>query len=182
MIEKANILNPDDLERVIKRISHEILERNRGSENLVIIGLRKRGVPLARRIADRIESFEEKKVDFGKLDISFYRDDFGMKIKSDVEKTEIGFDITDKNVILVDDVLFTGRTIRAAMDAIIDLGRPRSIQLVVLIDRGHRELPIRADYVGKNVPTSRNELVMVKLKETDGEDGVILLEKEEDVK
>jgi pyrimidine operon attenuation protein / uracil phosphoribosyltransferase len=182
MIEKANILNPEDLERVIKRISHEILERNRGSEDLVIIGLRKRGVPLARRIADRIESFEDKKVDFGKLDISFYRDDFGMKIKSEIEKTEIGFDITDKNVILVDDVLFTGRTIRAALDAIIDLGRPRSIQLVVLIDRGHRELPIRADYVGKNVPTSCNELVMVKLKETDGEDGVILIEKGEDVK
>jgi pyrimidine operon attenuation protein / uracil phosphoribosyltransferase len=182
MIEKASILNPEDLERVIKRISHEILERNRGSEDLVIIGLRKRGVPLARRIADRIESFEDKKVDFGKLDISFYRDDFGMKIKSEIEKTEIGFDITDKNVILVDDVLFTGRTIRAALDAIIDLGRPRSIQLVVLIDRGHRELPIRADYVGKNVPTSCNELVMVKLKETDGEDGVILIEKGEDVK
>jgi pyrimidine operon attenuation protein / uracil phosphoribosyltransferase len=182
MIEKANILSPDDMERVIKRISHEILERNRGSENLVIIGLRKRGVPLAGRIAAKIESFEKNKVDFGKLDISFYRDDFGMNIKSDIEKTEIGFDITDKNVILVDDVLFTGRTIRAALDAIIDLGRPRSIQLVVLIDRGHRELPIRADYVGKNVPTSRNELVMVRLKETDGEDSVILVEKEKDVK
>ncbi|MES0341657.1 MAG: bifunctional pyr operon transcriptional regulator/uracil phosphoribosyltransferase PyrR, partial [Candidatus Humimicrobiaceae bacterium] len=121
-------------------------------------------------------------VPFGMLDISLYRDDFGQKIKNEMRKTEIDFDVTDKNVILVDDVLFTGRTIRAALDAIIDLGRPKSIQLVVLIDRGHRELPIRADYVGKNLPTSRNEMVEVKLAETDGEDGVILVEKDEDVK
>ncbi|MCD4670423.1 MAG: bifunctional pyr operon transcriptional regulator/uracil phosphoribosyltransferase PyrR, partial [Actinomycetia bacterium] len=161
MAEKANILNSSDLKRVIKRISHEILERNRGSESLVIIGLQKKGVPLGRRIARNIEALEERKIKFGKLDISFYRDDFGKKIKSDIEKTEIDFDVADKNVILVDDVLFTGRTIRAALDAIIDLGRPRSIQLVVLIDRGHRELPIRADYVGKNLPTSRNEMVEV---------------------
>jgi pyrimidine operon attenuation protein / uracil phosphoribosyltransferase len=182
MIEKANILSKGDLRRVIKRISHEILERNRGSENLVIIGLQKRGVPLGKRIAANIESFEDKKIKFGKLDISFYRDDFGKKIKTDIEKTEIDFDVTDMNVILVDDVLFTGRTIRAALDAIIDLGRPRSIQLVVLIDRGHRELPIRADYVGKNLPTSQNEMVEVRLMETDGGDSVILVEKEEDVK
>ncbi len=182
MAEKANILNSSDLDRVIKRISHEILEKNRGSENLVIIGLQKKGVPLGRRIARNIEALEKRKIGFGKLDISFYRDDFGRKIKSDIEKTEIDFDVTDKNVILVDDVLFTGRTIRAALDAIIDLGRPRSIQLVVLIDRGHRELPIRADYVGKNLPTSRNEMVEVRLDETDGRDSVILVEKVKDVK
>ena len=182
MIEKAVILNAADLDRVIKRISHEILERNRGSESLVVIGLQKRGVPLGKRIAANIEAFEGKKIGFGKLDISFYRDDFASKIKADIEKTEIDFDVTDKNVILVDDVLFTGRTIRAALDAIIDLGRPKSIQLVVLIDRGHRELPIRADYVGKNLPTSKNEMVSVRLEETDGEDSVILVEGSEDVK
>ena len=182
MIEKANILSAADLDRVIKRISHEIVEKNRGSESLVVVGLQKRGVPLGKRIADNIGSFENRKIDFGKLDISFYRDDFASKIKADIAKTEIDFDVTDKNVILVDDVLFTGRTIRVALDAIIDLGRPRSIQLVVLIDRGHRELPIRADYVGKNLPTSRNERVMVRLKETDGEDSVILVEGQEDVK
>ena len=182
MIEKAVILNSADVERVIKRISHEILERNRGSGDLAIIGLRKRGVPLAGRIGSKIEEFEKNRVPSGMLDISLYRDDFGQKIKNDIGKTEIDFDVTGKNVILVDDVLFTGRTIRAALDAIIDLGRPKSIQLVVLIDRGHRELPIRADYVGKNLPTSRNEMVEVKLMETDGEDSVILVEKGEDVK
>lgn len=182
MIEKANIMSSADLERVIKRISHEIVERNRGSENLVIIGLQKRGVPLGRRIGANIESFEKRKIRFGRLDISFYRDDYGKKIKADIEKTEIDFDVTDMNVILVDDVLFTGRTIRAALDAIIDLGRPRSIQLVVLIDRGHRELPIRADYVGKNLPTAQNEMVEVKFVETDDMDSVILVEREEDVK
>ena len=182
MIEKANILSAADLDRVIKRISHEILEHNRGSESLVVIGLQKRGVPLGKRIAANIGVFEDKKVAFGKLDISFYRDDFASNIKADIGKTEIDFDVTDKNVILVDDVLFTGRTIRAALDAIIDLGRPKSIQLVVLIDRGHRELPIRADYVGKNLPTSINETVSVRLKETDGEDSVILVEGSGDVK
>ena len=176
MIEKANILNAADLERVIKRISHEILEHNRGSENLVVIGLHKRGIPLGERIAAKIQSFEQREIKFGKLDISFYRDDYARNIKADIGKTDIDFDVTDKNVILVDDVLFTGRTIRAALDAIIDLGRPKSIQLVVLIDRGHRELPIRADYVGKNLPTSRDEKVSVRLKETDGEDSVILVE------
>ena len=182
MIEKAIILSSTDVDRVIKRISHEILERNRGSGDLAIIGLQKRGVPLARRIGSNIEEFEGTNVPFGMLDISLYRDDFGQKIKREIGKTEIDFDVTNKNVILVDDVLFTGRTIRAALDAIIDLGRPNSIQLVVLIDRGHRELPIRADYVGKNLPTSRNEMVEVKFEETDGEDSVILVEKDEDVK
>ena len=182
MIEKAVILSPADVDRVIKRISHEILERNRGSENLAIIGLQKRGVPLARRIGANIEVFEGRKVPSGMLDISLYRDDFGQKIKDEMGRTEIDFNVADRDVILVDDVLFTGRTIRAALDAIIDLGRPKSIQLVVLIDRGHRELPIRADYVGKNLPTSRYETVEVKLAETDGEDSVILVEKSKDAK
>jgi len=182
MIEKATILSAADLDRVIKRISHEIVERNRGCDNLVVIGLQKRGVPLGKRIAANLESFEDRKIYFGKLDVSFYRDDYASKIKVDIEKTEIDFDVTDKNVILVDDVLFTGRTIRAALDAIMDLGRPKSIQLVVLIDRGHRELPVKADYVGKNLPTSRNEKVAVRLTETDSEDIVILVESKEDVK
>ena len=182
MIEKAVILNPADVDRVIKRISHEILERNRGSGNLAIIGLQKRGVPLALRIGENIKAFEGRKVPSGMLDISLYRDDFGQKIKTEMRKTEIDFDVAGRDVLLVDDVLFTGRTIRAALDAIMDLGRPKSIQLVVLIDRGHRELPIRADYVGKNLPTSRNEMVEVKFTETDGEDSVILVEKDEDAK
>ena len=176
MIEKANILNESDMDRVLKRISHEILEKNKGSSDIVVIGLQKRGVPLAKRIAANIEKFEGGKVKAGELDISFYRDDIGQNIKSDIRKTYIPFDVKDKNVILVDDVLYTGRTIRAALDAIIDLGRPKTVQLVVLIDRGHRELPIRADYVGKNLPTAADEIVAVKLKETDGEDSVILVE------
>lgn len=177
MREKAFILNEDDIDRVLRRISHEILEKNKGSKSLVFIGLQKRGVPLANRIAKNIESFEGVKIKAGKLDISFYRDDIGHNIKPDIQITDIPFDIKDKNIILVDDVLFTGRTVRAALDAIIDFGRPRSIQLVVLIDRGHRELPIRADYVGKNLPTALNEFVDVRLKEIDGVDSVVVLEK-----
>lgn len=179
MVEKANILNEADMDRVLKRISHEILERNKGSSDLVVIGLQKRGVPLAKRIAVNIQKFEGGKINSGELDISFYRDDIGRKIRSDIRKTYIPFDIKDKNVILVDDVLYTGRSIRAALDAIIDLGRPKTVQLVVLIDRGHRELPIRADYVGKNLPTAADEMVVVKLKEIDGEDSVILVEDKE---
>ena len=178
MQEKAQILSENDIDRVIKRISHEILERNRGSESLVFIGLQKRGVPLAKRIAENIKNFEGTKIETGKLDITFYRDDIGKNIKPIAQITDISFDIEGKNVILVDDVLYTGRTVRAALDAIIDFGRPKSIQLVVLIDRGHRELPIRADYVGKNLPTSHNESVEVKLKETDDEDSVTLVEGE----
>ena len=177
MIEKAHILNEDDIDRVVRRISHEILERNKGPESLVFIGIQKRGVPLADRIAKNIEKFEGTEIKAGKLDITFYRDDIGQNIKPNSRITDISFDIEGKNVILVDDVLYTGRTVRAAMDAIIDFGRPRSIQLVVLIDRGHRELPIRADYVGKNLPTSINEFVEVKLKETDGLDRVTVVEK-----
>ncbi|MFO7929195.1 MAG: bifunctional pyr operon transcriptional regulator/uracil phosphoribosyltransferase PyrR [Candidatus Humimicrobiaceae bacterium] len=176
MQEKALILSKEDIERVIKRISHEILERNKGCKDLVFIGIQKRGVPLSQRIAENIKELENVDIPVGKLDISFYRDDIGKKIKSDIQITDIPFDIKDKNIILVDDVLFTGRTIRAALDAIIDLGRPKTIQLVVLVDRGHRELPIRADYVGKNIPTSLNEFIDVRVKETDGMDKVFISE------
>jgi len=174
MREKATVLNTDDIERIIRRISHEIVERNKGSENLIFIGIQKKGIPLAKRIKESIEKITNSEIKLGKLDISFYRDDVNEKIKSDVNITDIPFEIRGKDIILVDDVLFTGRTIRAAMDAIMDFGRPQSIQLVVLIDRGHRELPIRADYVGKNLPTSLNEFVEVKFSEIDNEDKVTI--------
>lgn len=172
MREKTTVLNSEDIERIIKRISHEIIERNKGSENIIFIGIQKRGVPLAKRIKENIESLFNSEIKLGKLDISFYRDDVSEKIKPDVDITDMLFEIKGKDIILVDDVLFTGRTIRSALDAIMDFGRPKSIQLVVLIDRGHRELPIRADYVGKNIPTSLNEFVEVKLSEVDNEDKV----------
>lgn len=172
MREKATVLNESDMDRIVKRIAHEIIERNKGSNNLIFLGIQKKGIPLAERIRDHIENLEKTQIDFGKLDISFYRDDIDKKIKTDFNITDIPFEIKDKDIILVDDVLFTGRTIRAALDAIMDFGRPKSIQLVVLIDRGHRELPIRADYVGKNLPTSLNEYVEVMFKEIEGEDKV----------
>jgi len=172
MREKATVLNENDMDRIVKRIAHEIIERNKGSRNLVFLGIQKKGIPLAERIREHIKDLEKTEIDFGKLDISFYRDDIDKKIKTDFNITDIPFEIKDKDIILVDDVLFTGRTIRAALDAIMDFGRPKSIQLVVLIDRGHRELPIRADYVGKNLPTSLNEYVEVKFKEIEGEDKV----------
>ncbi|MCL5070285.1 MAG: bifunctional pyr operon transcriptional regulator/uracil phosphoribosyltransferase PyrR [Actinobacteria bacterium] len=176
MQEKASILNENDIERILKRISHEIIERNKGSKNLVFIGIQKRGVPLAERIAKNIEELEKNDLKIGRLDITFYRDDVGSKIKPVIDITDIPFEIDGKDIILVDDVLFTGRTIRASLDAIIDFGRPKSIQLVVLIDRGHRELPIRADYVGKNIPTSINEFVEVRLREIDDTDMVKIFE------
>jgi pyrimidine operon attenuation protein / uracil phosphoribosyltransferase len=172
MREKATVLNAEDIERIIKRISHEIIERNKGSENIIFIGIQKKGVPLAERIKESTEKITNSEIESGKLDISFYRDDINEKIKSDVNITDIPFEIKGRDIVLVDDVLFTGRTVRAAMDAIIDFGRPKSIQLVVLVDRGHRELPIRADYVGKNLPTSLNEFVEVRLNEIDNEDKV----------
>ena len=181
MKEKALLLNENDIERILKRISHEIIERNKGSENLVFIGIQKRGVPVAERIAKNIEKLEKNDLKVGKLDITFYRDDVASKLKPVIEITDIPFKIDDKDIILVDDVLYTGRTIRASLDAIIDFGRPKTIQLVVLVDRGHRELPIRADYVGKNIPTARNESVEVKLKETDGVDMVMIWEIKESV-
>lgn len=176
--EKAKILDESGIERAITRISHEILEKNKGTDELVIIGIRNRGEHLAYRIAGTIENITKRKVLVGILDITLYRDDLTEVAEQPVLKeTNIDFDITKKRIVLVDDVLFTGRTIRCAMDQLIDFGRPAVIQLAVLIDRGHRELPIRADYVGKNVPTSLNEIVEVKIKEVDGIDEVIICEK-----
>lgn len=166
------------ISRAISRISHEIIEKNKGVDNVVIIGIRRRGVPLAERIAQKVQEVEGRNLPLGVLDITLYRDDLSnIASQPVVHKTEIPFDITGKKVVLVDDVLFTGRTVRAALDALIDLGRPQMIQLAVLIDRGHRELPIRADYVGKNVPTSRNEVIKVKLREVDDEDCVVIYDR-----
>lgn len=170
------ILGSKDIERVLTRIAHEIIERNKGVENLCLVGIQRGGVHLARRLASQIESIEGGHIDVGALDITFYRDDIFVKKEQPVVRaTAIPFSITGKTVVLVDDVLFTGRSIRAAMDALIDLGRPASIQLAVLIDRGHRELPIRADYVGKNIPTHLNDSVEVYLKEEGMEDKVVLI-------
>jgi pyrimidine operon attenuation protein/uracil phosphoribosyltransferase len=170
-------MDADDIRRALTRIAHEILEKNAGTEDLVLIGIRRRGVPLARRIADRIKKIEDAAVPQGILDITLYRDDLSqLDYHPLVRKTEVPFSITGKKIVLVDDVLFTGRTARAALDALMDLGRPQLIQLAVLIDRGHRELPIRADYVGKNVPTSRKEVVQVSLMEIDEEDKVTIVE------
>ena len=171
----ANVMEPDDVRRALTRIAHEILERDKGTDALVLVGIADRGDDLARRLAAEIARIEGVEVPVGVLDITFYRDDIGLRAEApEVHETRIGFDVTDTTVVLVDDVLFTGRTIRSAMDALTDLGRPRRIQLAVLVDRGHRQLPIRADYVGKNVPTSRADDVRVLLQELDGEDAVIV--------
>ncbi len=170
---KKLIMDSEAIERSLKRIAHEIVEKNRGSKDLALIGIRNRGVYLARRLAQKIESIEPSKVLQGSLDITFYRDDFGDKLNiAKPNKTEITFDANNLNLILVDDVLYTGRTVRAAMDALMDFGRPKSIQLAILVDRGHRELPIKADFVGKNIPTSKDERVWVNLLEEDGLDSV----------
>ncbi len=183
-LRKAVVMDTSQLRRTVTRIAHEILERNRGTGDIILVGIRKRGVPLAERIAKAIESFEGSSVPVGALDITLYRDDIQMISPNPlVGKTEINEDISDRVVVLVDDVLFTGRTVRAALDELTDFGRPKAIQLAVLIDRGHREYPIRADFVGKNVPTSSNETVVVLLNETDGEEQVVLcdvVEGEED--
>ncbi|KPK02422.1 MAG: transcriptional regulator [Nitrospira bacterium SG8_35_4] len=172
------LLNSKEIKRALTRIAHEIVERNKGIDNICLVGIQKGGVLLARRLASIIESIEERLIDIGTLDISFYRDDINTSMKQPVvSKTEIPCSITDKAVVLVDDVLFTGRSIRAAMDALIDFGRPSQIQLAVLIDRGHRQLPIRPDYVGKNIPTSFNERIEVNLQEEKKEDVVILITK-----
>ena len=179
MREKAKILDKETLNRTIMRMAHEILEKNKGTKELCLVGIRNRGVYLARRLADCIESIEKERIAVGALDITLYRDDLTLVAAQPlVRKTEIDFDLTDKNIVLVDDVLYTGRTIRAALDALIDLGRPKSIQLAVLIDRGHRELPVRADYVGKNIPTSQSEAVEVRLEEVDGQDEAVIMERE----
>ncbi|MBQ6424737.1 MAG: bifunctional pyr operon transcriptional regulator/uracil phosphoribosyltransferase PyrR [Acidaminococcaceae bacterium] len=175
MIKKTSIMDADGIRRALIRIAHEITEKNRGVENVALVGIRTRGVPLAARIAEEIRKIENAEVPVGSLDITLYRDDLTtMGYNPVIHGTEIDFDITGKHIVLVDDVLYTGRTIRAALDAIIDMGRPNSIQLAVLIDRGHRELPIRADYAGKNVPTSRRETIEVALQEEGKEDEVIL--------
>lgn len=173
---KAVILDAEQMQRALRRISHEIIERNGGIESIVIVGIHRRGVQLAQRIAAALERFESIPVPFGTLDITFYRDDLTtLGPHPRVGESHIPVDIHDRNVVLVDDVLFTGRTVRAALDELMmDFGRARSIQLAVLIDRGHRELPIRPDYVGKNLPTSRREIVKVHVKELDGEDQVLL--------
>jgi pyrimidine operon attenuation protein / uracil phosphoribosyltransferase len=180
MKEKAKILDKETMGRSLMRIAHEIVEKNKGTADLCLVGIRTRGVYLAERLARDIRSIEQKAVPVGILDITLYRDDLTLIASHPVvHKTEIGFDITGKNVVLVDDVLYSGRTIRAALDALIDLGRPHTIQLAVLIDRGHRELPIRPDYVGKNIPTGKNETVEVRLSEAEGADEVVITEKEE---
>ncbi len=174
---KSKVLDHTAFERTLTRLAHEILEKNRGSESIVIVGIVTRGEILARRLAAKIQNIEHRELRIGFIDITLYRDDLrGNPAQPILRGTDIHFDITDRNVILVDDVLYTGRTVRAALDELVDLGRPSSIQLAVLVDRGHRELPIRADYVGKNIPTARNEEVRVMLTETDGEDSVLLLE------
>lgn len=176
-MQKAKIMDEKAIGRAITRISHEIIERNKGIENVVLIGIKTRGIPVANRIAKKIETIEGEKVKTGEMDITLYRDDLTKKqIDPVVNSTKIEFDITDKTVVLVDDVLYTGRTVRSALNALMDVGRPKSIQLAVLVDRGHRELPIRADYVGKNVPTSKSEIISVKLNECDNEDSVSIEE------
>lgn len=174
------VFTKEEIERAVTRISHEIIENNKGVKNLAIVGIRTRGYVLAERIAKVIDNLYGTKLDVGALDITFYRDDLSVVAEQPViHNTEIEFDIENKNIVLVDDVLYTGRTIRCALDALIDFGRPGTIQLAVLIDRGHRELPIRADYVGKNIPTSQEELVQVKLQEIDSEDNVAIISKGE---
>lgn len=175
MSEKV-VLTSREIGRVLARIAHEIVERNKGAEDIVLVGMRTRGAPLARRIAEIIEDFEGIPVPVGALDIGLYRDDIEpSESRSTIQsRTDIPTSITNKRVVLIDDVLYTGRSIRAAMDALMDLGRPGLIQLAVLVDRGHRELPVRADYVGKNIPSSRDEEIIVQLEETDGIDEVVI--------
>jgi len=175
--EKAQIMDAEGIRRAITRIAHEIIEKNKGTSGTVLIGIRRRGVPLAERLGQRIKEIEGARLPIGVLDITLYRDDLSTLAEQPVvHRTEVPFSIVDKRILLVDDVLYTGRTVRAALDALIDLGRPQSIQLVVLVDRGHRELPIRADFVGKNVPTSRREVIAVHLTEVDGVDKVVIEE------
>lgn len=172
--EITKVMDENEIRRALKRIAHEIVERNKGAENLVIIGVQSRGVPMARRLAKLISEIEGVDLAVGSLNTALYRDDYATRAARTVSASTIPFDVTNKNVILVDEVLYTGRTTRAALDAIMDLGRPAVIQLAVLIDRGHRELPIRADYVGKNLPTAVREKVEVHWAETKGEDAVMI--------
>ena len=174
---KAKIIDELGLERTITRLAHEILERNKGANNIILIGMRTRGEFLAKRIQNKIFEIDSTKPTLGILDATLYRDDFRTRLKQpEVSVTDITFDITEKDIILIDDVLYTGRTTRAALDALMDLGRPSSIQFCVLVDRGHREMPIKADFIKKNIPTSVNEEVKVKMNEIDDEDAVYLIE------
>jgi pyrimidine operon attenuation protein/uracil phosphoribosyltransferase len=174
MSEKI-VMTAEDIRRTIARIAHEIIEHNKDIDHLLLVGLHTRGVPLAKRLAKNIELYEKSRPVLGSLDFSLYRDDIDNSAVKKVQRTDVPTDINNKSVVLVDDVLYTGRSVRAALDALIDLGRPRSIQLAVLIDRGHREMPIRADYVGKNIPSARHEEIQVRLKETDGRDEVTIV-------
>lgn len=179
MNKKTTILDKSAVNRALTRIAHEIVERNKGGENLVLVGVKTRGIPLAKRLQDKVKQIEDITVPIGELDITLYRDDLQQKFKDpELLATNIEVNIEEKTVILVDDVLFTGRTVRAAMDAVMDLGRPAQIQLAVLTDRGHRELPIRADYVGKNIPTSKEEIVVVNVSEHDDLDEVSIFKSE----
>ncbi len=174
---KGRLMSASEIERTLVRLAHEIVEKNAGAENVGLVGIKRRGVPLAERIAAHIGKIEKKKIDTGVLDISFYRDDLTTSgPRPTVNKSDIGFDVNGRDIVLMDDVLYTGRTIRAAMDALFDHGRPKSVQLLVLIDRGHRELPIQATYTGRSVPTSSREIIEVKLKEIDGDEQVQLVE------
>lgn len=175
---EKQIMSEEEIRRALVRVAHEIIERNGGAENLALVGIRARGVPLAQRLSRIISDFEGQPVPVGALDITLYRDDIA--IRSDhpiVRRTEIPFDVDNRAIVLVDDVLYTGRTVRAALDALMDLGRPQRIELAVLVDRGHRELPIRADSVGKDVPTSRNEEIVVRVEEMDGKDEVVIVKR-----
>ena len=175
-ILRARVFEADDLKRAMTRIAHEIVERNHGAGDVVLVGLYTRGVVVARRLAAAIASFEGVEVPVGALDVSFYRDDIALRRVAPLGPTQLPGDVKEKVVVLCDDVLFTGRTVRAAMDAVVDFGRPRAVQLAVLVDRGHRELPIRADYVGKNLPTKWDEDVRVHFEESDGDDGIEIWE------
>jgi pyrimidine operon attenuation protein / uracil phosphoribosyltransferase len=174
MAERAEVMDAADVHRALVRIAHEVVERNKGTGGLVVVGIHTRGVPLARRLAAHLAEIEGRPVPAGAVDVAMYRDDIGMRPPSATHDTELPFDLAGTVVVLVDDVLYTGRTARAALDALTDFGRPRAIQLAVLVDRGHRELPLRADYVGKNLPTSPDQAVRVLLAETDGGDGVVI--------
>lgn len=171
---KATVMSADDIRRALRRIAHEIVEANRGTDDLVLVGIRTRGAPLADRIASAIAEFEGVDLPSGALDVTLYRDDVALRGPRTIEATTVPADVDGRVVVVVDDVLYTGRTIRAAFDALLDLGRPRAIRLAVLVDRGHRELPIRADHVGKNLPTSSDEVVKVHVHELDGEDAVLI--------
>jgi pyrimidine operon attenuation protein / uracil phosphoribosyltransferase len=180
MTQKAVVLDDQAIRRALTRIAHEIIEKNKGIENCVLVGIKTRGIHIAKRLAERITEIEEKEITVGELDITLYRDDLSKKTTNEeplVKGSDIPCDITNQKVILIDDVLYTGRTVRAAMDALMDIGRPAAIQLAVLVDRGHRELPIRADYVGKNIPTSSDEKIVVELNEVDEIEQVSIYEK-----